>query len=1369
MNTPPYPSSCRVLRLRHKTVIAALAASCLTSLASAGIIGLKLGVNADGGLQAGYLLPTDYAGAPGFEQMNWMSLGRWGDNAGGQFSVVDSTGADTGVIINWDASGHYSQSGGKTPVDAFYPDGNLMNPYCDSNGGANGALAPTIYGNPNENKPLLYASGLSAWLASQNATSYAVVIYADGDQNQGRTGEYWLQAASGNPTEGLTYGADLTTHAFICDRANFFNTGLYAQVPLASLCNWIPTVAELGGGNAGWGALLGNSPGNYVVFSNLTADSFLLRTEEFRAAGGTLRSPINAVQIVPTTEVSPVTIAPLPGCQVYAGGTATFRAQVGGLVSSYQWRKSGGGNLVDGGNISGSTTPILTIRNVSAADQGNYELVVSNPIAVVTSDPAPLTLVTPAPGSYAEMVATNQPFAYWRLNENADPAADNAPAYDYVGGFNGVYGLAAANGSAGVAGPQPPAFPGFEAGNSALRSAGNTIRSWVVAPPLLMESDTVTLCAWVYPTAPTIPSYTGILFSRTTNNDVCGLGYGPNNTLGYTWNNSSDTYHFASGLVIPSNQWSFVACVIRPDSAALYVYNSTGQHAATNAIPHAPGAFKGLTCIGDDPSSANTPQNRAFTGMIDEVAVFARSLSDQELYLYYKKGLNVGLLPASVVRSPASLALYEGRPARFDVLGAGDLPLSYQWRAQGLDLTDGGRIAGVNTDRLTLADVTFADAGSYDVVLDNVVQIPAVSDAATLTVVASNASPPAYEAALRALNPLAYWRLNETSGTEAFNYWGGHIASHTNEPALGIPGPQPTEFAGFESGNVGVAYDGFANYTDTGVSYLNNRAQFTIVGWFNSAYTQADRTGLFGQNDVAEFGFSGVTAPAVTSDLGIWTPRGTARFTGLGQDIITQGQWYFVAAVADETSLTLYLFGDEGFRKTSTSLSTTNYGASADPFRIGGGGIQDPTGNYFVGQIDEVAVFDRALSSGEISTLYGVGRTGAPLPPTILGHPASKTLYTTRTVTLNVSAVGSDPLTYQWRKNGAALTDTDRISGSTTPTLSLTDLQAPDAGDYDVVVTNPWGDQTSDAATLTVITPPTDSYTAAVLAGNPLAYYRLNEMTDPATGTAVAYDYWGGFNGTYGSACQNGFNGISGPVPPGWSFETDNTAMQATATVADSWVNVAFGSLSTNTVTFTMWVYPIGVQESRAGLLISRGGSNAGGMGYYGDMLSYTWNNNSASTYGFASGLSIPTEQWSFAAMVIEPDKATLYLGTPTGLASAVNAIPHTADVFGTWQIGHDNDQGSATRTFNGRIDEVAVYRRALGEAEIQALFAAGGGTVATPLDIEIAGDKVVLSWSGGTLLEADELTGPWSTNNAASPYSVTPTGAKKFYRLILK
>jgi hypothetical protein len=42
----------------------------------------------------------------------------------------------------------------------------------------------------------------------------------------------------------------------------------------------------------------------------------------------------------------------------------------------------------------------------------------------------------------------------------------------------------------------------------------------------------------------------------------------------------------------------------------------------------------------------------------------------------------------------------------------------------------------------------------------------------------------------------------------------------------------------------------------------------------------------------------------------------------------------------------------------------------------------------------------------------------------------------------------------------------------------------------------------------------------------------------------------------------------------------------------------------------------------------------------------------------------------------------------------------------------------------------------------------------------------VILTWPQGTLLEADELTGPWTTNNAASPYTTPPSAAKKFYRV---
>lgn len=90
--------------------------------------------------------------------------------------------------------------------------------------------------------------------------------------------------------------------------------------------------------------------------------------------------------------------------------------------------------------------------------------------------------------------------AYWRLNDTGDPSTNYTVALDYVGGLNGTYGLAAANGYNGVQGPQPPTFPGFDSGHAALQSANGTIRSWVVAPPLNLYTNSATMCAWVYPT-----------------------------------------------------------------------------------------------------------------------------------------------------------------------------------------------------------------------------------------------------------------------------------------------------------------------------------------------------------------------------------------------------------------------------------------------------------------------------------------------------------------------------------------------------------------------------------------------------------------------------------------------------------------------------------------------------------------------------------------------------------------------------------------------------------------------------------------------------------------------------------------------------
>jgi hypothetical protein len=71
--------------------------------------------------------------------------------------------------------------------------------------------------------------------------------------------------------------------------------------------------------------------------------------------------------------------------------------------------------------------------------------------------------------------------------------------------------------------------------------------------------------------------------------------------------------------------------------------------------------------------------------------------------------------------------------------------------------------------------------------------------------------------------------------------------------------------------------------------------------------------------------------------------------------------------------------------------------------------------------------------------------------------------------------------------------------------------------------------------------------------------------------------------------------------------------------------------------------------------------------------------------------------------------------------------------------------------------------------------FSSGSGslTVSGPppgiLLVQNGGATLTLTWSPGTLLEATNVDGPWVTNNAPSPYVVTPTEARKFFRLQLQ
>ncbi len=124
----------------------------------------------------------------------------------------------------------------------------------------------------------------------------------------------------------------------------------------------------------------------------------------------------------------------------------------------------------------------------------------------------------------------------------------------------------------------------------------------------------------------------------------------------------------------------------------------------------------------------------------------------------------------------------------------------------------------------------------------------------------------------------------------------------------------------------------------------------------------------------------------------------------------------------------------------------------------------------------EVAAFPVDLKAGPDGALYYLSRvsggstgvvrrivfTGSQAP-SISTHPQNVTTAVGQSATFTVVASGSTPLSYQWQRNGTA------ISGANSSTYTLSNVAASDSGSqFRVVVSNALGSITSDPATLTV-------------------------------------------------------------------------------------------------------------------------------------------------------------------------------------------------------------------------------------------------------------------------------------------------------------
>ena len=129
------------------------------------------------------------------------------------------------------------------------------------------------------------------------------------------------------------------------------------------------------------------------------------------------------------------------------------------------------------------------------------------------------------------------------------------------------------------------------------------------------------------------------------------------------------------------------------------------------------------------------------------------------------------------------------------------------------------------------------------------------------------------------------------------------------------------------------------------------------------------------------------------------------------------------------------------------------------------------TGSYWV---------TASSSSGVVTSAVAVV-TVLPQPVVITVHPTNRLVLTGSNTAFTVTAVGIAPPNYLWYSNGAALANGGRISGATSPTLTISSVQTNDSGAaYQVLVTNSYGAVTSQVATLTVLAP-------AQIAGQPVS------------------------------------------------------------------------------------------------------------------------------------------------------------------------------------------------------------------------------------------------------------------------------------------
>jgi hypothetical protein len=738
--------------------------------------------------------------------------------------------------------------------------------------------------------------------------------------------------------------------------------------------------------------------------------------------------------------------------------------------------------------------------------------------------------------------------------------------------------------------------------------------------------------------------------------------------------------------------------------------------------------------------------------------------------------------PPSFTLQPASLSLYSGRPFSFSVTTAGSSPMSLQWK------TNGVPIPGATSSTYS-GTASAATAGSYICTASNeVTQVDSLPG--VLTVITP---PTGYGAAVMADNPVAFWRLGESSGTIAHDYYNAHDGTYVLS-TLGQTGYSELD------ADTAVSFSGtnshVANINGTngpGVNF-SGHTNFTLEVWVNGAAGQADESTIIAKGN----GANGTTA---SEQFSLDVQGGKYHFftRGGGNSIFEtfadsgpDGTWQHVVCVYDDLNVygggkLLYIFVNGAAEGAPAATRSLGLRASSDPVSIGSKrlGNSPAYDGTFSGIVDEVAVYSYALPTNNIAAHYAAAY-GTSLRPIISKQPVSQTNYINLQTKFSVGAYGTQPLTYQWKHGGVDLTDGGNIAGASTHVLIIDPVTLADAGTYSVNITNVNGTTNSATATFTVRGAPTNT---PFVPGLVLHMPFNNSLADTSgrgnngTGIHITTNVLVASSGTTNVVSPNGsnpdFNYVSdGVLGTGLHYAT-YTVTAGNGTVTNSYFvklgdipDLHFGSNVNFSVAY--WVrFPA-----------------FNGQGDLGDLPFLGSGVNSYGALGFTFAPSYQLGSWSYsmngAVQLYGPDYA-IDDGVWHHLAHTFNRTGKAITYLDGREVDSRNDSAignldtgnsvsigqDPTGTYPEQgyydLDDLGVWRRDLSAFEVQTIYIAGLVSGLSFVDITptitVVGSQVRITYQAGTLQSADFVNGPYTdVPGASSPYTITPTG-NKFYR----